>query len=215
MQVEQSQMSRSQSEIASNAFRRQLVLGQSSKMDLIFPLVDNLAQHTKLPFILTTLVTVYFYLQVIYTSLWPVSAFWDGAGQIGDILDIFREIFWFIGTRPPQSRLLIVLLVLAALFVISFGIILIALYRFKTAHRFETWLLYCARIVLEVIAPVLFHPAAALTGSSIQRLDKFMAKHMTEETEKSDQIFPFMLIEHLIQNSTNIHIAQPTSFAWL
>ena len=51
--------------------------------------------------------------------------------------------------------------------------------------------------------------------SSIQRLDKFMAKHMTEETEKSDQIFPFMLIEHLIQNSTNIHIAQPTSFAWL
>ena len=170
MQVEQSQMSRSQSEIASNAFRRQLVLGQSSKMDLIFPLVDNLAQHTKLPFILTTLVTVYFYLQVIYTSLWPVSAFWDGAGQIGDILDIFREIFWFIGTRPPQSRLLIVLLVLAALFVISFGIILIALYRFKTAHRFETWLLYCARIVLEVIAPVLFHPAAALTGSSIQRL---------------------------------------------
>ena len=46
-------------------------------------------------------------------------------------------------------------------------------------------------------------------------IDKLAAIHMTEETEKCDDVFPFMFIEHLIDNSKNVLSAQPIGFAWI
>ncbi|OHT12312.1 hypothetical protein TRFO_17893 [Tritrichomonas foetus] len=39
--------------------------------------------------------------------------------------------------------------------------------------------------------------------------------NMTEETDKCDDIFPFKLLEHLIDNSWNVLKAQPIAFAWV
>ncbi|OHT07285.1 hypothetical protein TRFO_24625 [Tritrichomonas foetus] len=62
-------------------------------------------------------------------------------------------------------------------------------------------------------SPILRRAAAIL--SSMTRLDKIASVHMTEETDKCDDVFPFMLMDHLIQNSSNVMNAQPVGYAWI
>lgn len=47
------------------------------------------------------------------------------------------------------------------------------------------------------------------------RNDRAASIHMTEETEKTDGVFPLMLLDHMIDSSQNVLMAQPLGFAWL
>ncbi|OHS93112.1 hypothetical protein TRFO_40582 [Tritrichomonas foetus] len=236
MQVEQSQIStRSASSANQNTgFRRKVALGQVSFIDIVFPLMDNIMQHTRFPFILTSFVALFFYLQVVFSALWPVSKFWNfqtpnmteskthalalavqnlpkidhlsnftdltktnismknlnesiflGASKLlaheeapvqteqskfAKIFNIVQIVFWFTEHNPTRSYLTYELVVLAVITVICWGFIGYSLFRYHSLHRFEKWLLYATRAILEVAAPILFHPAAAFTGSAIKLL---------------------------------------------
>ena len=170
MQVDQSQISRSTSDGGSNGLRRKIVLGQSSKIDIVFPLVDNITQHTQFPLIISSFISIFFYLQVLFSAIWPVSSFWSREGTFGKAFNILQIIFWFTEVDATKDYLTILIIILAAILVLAYGFIIFSLYRFKTLHRFEKWNLYPSRFILEAIAPIMFHPAAAFTGASLKLL---------------------------------------------
>ncbi|OHT02589.1 Adenylate and Guanylate cyclase catalytic domain containing protein [Tritrichomonas foetus] len=142
-------------------------------IDMVFPLMDNVAQHTKFPVLVTSLIADYFYLQVIFSSLWPVCFFWSSENLspiFFKIFNILQIIFWFVEANPTKSYLTYEFIILVIICIISYGFLGYALLRYRKVHRFEKWLLYPARIVLEVVSPIMFHPAAAFTGASIKYL---------------------------------------------
>ena len=47
------------------------------------------------------------------------------------------------------------------------------------------------------------------------KIEKISTMAMTEETEKCDDVFPFQVMEHLIENSWNVVKAQPIACGWV
>lgn len=48
-----------------------------------------------------------------------------------------------------------------------------------------------------------------------QKIELISSMAMTEETEKCDEVFPFLVMDHLIENSTNVLNAQPIGCGWV
>lgn len=170
-QVDNSQISRSTSEAVNTGFRRKLALGQVSKLDFVFPLMDNICQHTSLSSLISTLVVLFFYCQLLLTSLWPVTVYWENEGiEAADEMSYVRTVFWFTKRQADTQYLMIGTIVVCLICAICYGWLIFVLANYKRTHRFEKWGLYPARWAIEIISPIMFHPSAALAGAAIVRL---------------------------------------------
>ena len=165
--VDNSQISRSTSEAVNTGFRRKLALGQVSKIDFVFPLVDNICQHTSLSSLISTLVVLFVYCQLMLTSLWPVTVYWENEGlAAADEMSIVRTVLWFTERQASVEYIMIGTIVVGIVCVVCYGWLIFVLSNYNRTHRFEKWALYPARWAIEIISPIMFHPSAALAGAA-------------------------------------------------
>jgi len=168
--VDNSAISKSTSE-NNNAVRKSLLQGKSSSFDRVFPLVDQIAHHTDIPSEIYIFISNFFYLQVLFSALWPLHQFYDSANStITSTLAVLSKVFWLLDVNYDLSYLTMMLVIVASLFFLAAGWIIFELVYYSRHHRFMVWTLYVSRLISDVISPLMLHPAAAFTGASFHML---------------------------------------------
>lgn len=103
--VESSEISRSQSEINSEAGKSSLIHGTTTKLDSLFHVYDQICNKSNLPSFVYIISAIYLYYQVFFASLYPFNKYWmivnekrEQYGSNSKIIRIFgilEEISWF------------------------------------------------------------------------------------------------------------------------
>ena len=171
---EQSAISRS-SQSEQSASSQALIAGRSSKLDMIFPLYDQMYQSSHIPRLVLGFVAIFFYCQCVYAALWPEHQFWDQYPRttlIGEIMYYLNYIFLFQNrhVNPGGVEHLTIFLVLFLLVLVCYLWVGGLLFYWQRNHRLPVWTLYPARLVTEVIPPLVLHPASAFAGESFKEL---------------------------------------------
>lgn len=160
-------LSRSINENGNMGIRHLLIQGRYYKIDILFPLFDQMVQLIKLPSFLSTFFTIFFSFQMLIFSCWPIGDFW---GDDTTPLSIITLVFWFVRTPPKRTSLIVIFVIHVALFFVTFfwfcGLVIFYLRNL----RFFTWGLYLTRFILECLYPLLVCSCSSLVGSSIYML---------------------------------------------
>ena len=150
--------------------RSLLIQGKFSRIDILFPLFDQMAQLTKIPSAVSPIFGFYYGLQTIFSCFWANTIYWTDNSSDKSIMSTLTQVFWFISTPPSEFNFLIhfiILLIIALFLVIYFGGVI---WFYRRNLRFRTWALYVSRYAIECFVPILLYPSAALFGSSIHLL---------------------------------------------
>ena len=57
--------------------RSLLIQGKYSRIDILFPLFDQMAQLTKIPSAVSPIFGLYYGLQTIFSCFWPNTIYWE------------------------------------------------------------------------------------------------------------------------------------------
>ena len=160
--------SRSTNDNGNTGIRHLLIQGRYSKVDILFPLFDQMVQLTRIPTVITSIFAAYFGLSMLIFSFWPICGFWTRSSS--DSLKYFTLIFWFIETPPTEMSLIIVFVILVVIFCAIFFWFLGLVLFYMRNLRFFTWGLYVSRFILECLTPILVCSSSACLGASVWML---------------------------------------------
>ncbi|OHT15458.1 Adenylate and Guanylate cyclase catalytic domain containing protein [Tritrichomonas foetus] len=160
-------VSRSLNDNGNTGIRHLLIHGRYSKVDVLFPLFDQMVQLTRLPTFLTSIFAIFLGFQFTIFSFWPIGKYWEDKDTP---ISYITLIFWFVSTPPAKTSLIIIFVILVVLFCMIFfwffGLVMFYLRNL----RFFTWGLYLCRFILECLCPTLVCSSSALVGASIWML---------------------------------------------
>lgn len=143
-----------------------------SKLELLYPLYDQIIQFATLPSALVTLCAICTYLQIIFTALWANDTFYNQEIEYKDISDKFLKYgcwaLWWIpkGTTFEQYRNSFIGCLIAVVIVAAFMIIIIS--NFSRTRKFIKWTLYPMNFFFTCLSQMMIHPLAALIGGGIK-----------------------------------------------
>ena len=162
--VDQSQMSRSATESTEVKQAAEL---RKSKLDIIFPLFDQMNSVVRIPGIIYKIGTLFFYLQTLTVSLWPQSPYYTSASASElSALRYFMLIFWFTDINDYVGSILPSFAAVAVVTVLTLLIIIFQLHYYSTRRSFMKWSLYLTKLFLDFVAPILIIPAAGVIATS-------------------------------------------------
>ena len=93
--LESSQFSKSMTETADGK-RKDLISGKQEKIDILFPLFDQISLQVKFPSIIGRIFQTCFYMQSVLVSFWFFSRFYkDLSGYQEKLCRTLTLIFWF------------------------------------------------------------------------------------------------------------------------
>lgn len=179
--VESSVVSRSQSETNADKGKMQLALGTTTKLDSIFPILDQVCIKTRLPIILYIFSAIYLYYQVIFASLYPINKYWydvfndtkifPSNTKVTSIFSCMEKVAFFftIEKERIETNLLIPIIIFASFF--AFSVFLMIFEKFGISHHKIRKLIYnIIRFAIDIVSPVMLIPAGAVFGTSIRNL---------------------------------------------
>lgn len=179
--VESSVVSRSQSETNADKGKMQLALGTTTKLDSIFPLLDQVCIKTRLPIILYIFSAIYLYYQVIFASLYPINKYWydvfndtkifPSNTKVTSIFSCMEKVAFFftIEKERIETNLLIPIIIFASFF--AFSVFLMIFEKFGISHHKIRKLIYhIIRFAIDIVSPVMLIPTGAVFGTSIRNL---------------------------------------------
>ena len=189
--VESSVMSHSQSEGNSQRGKSQLLQGTTTKLDKIFPLLDQLCLKSHVTKIFYYLSAIYLYYQVFFSSLYPFNKFWfviheDGSKYIANsnIVKtniILENIAWFFHVEDENSNLTqeransetnllppaIIMIIIFAISLFNLSVQMFGLHRLHLLRKINFYLI---RFIIDIISPIMIIPTSAFVGISIRNL---------------------------------------------
>ncbi|KAK8857945.1 hypothetical protein M9Y10_013044 [Tritrichomonas musculus] len=194
--VEASTISRSISDVSTNANRQLLIAGKTKKFDMIFPLYDQIFQKIDIPPIIYHVMNVFVCFQFILIAFWPFSPFWTEDPKTNTkFLEGLSQGFWL--TRyMPESRgsnrdyiqimfaVILIILVVSILFIVALFI------NYNQNHRFHEWSLYLMKIVTDGLSILLILPSASLFGSCLM----ILIDHNHIETGSTSIFWLFLIL---------------------
>ncbi|OHT12545.1 Adenylate and Guanylate cyclase catalytic domain containing protein [Tritrichomonas foetus] len=147
--------------------RNLLITGKSAKIDILFPMFDQMVQLTKIPTVISTILAIFYFIQTIITSYWPEADAWFDGYHNPKVLSIFTSIFWFIDAPPSHNGFLASFIVNLAFLIITFCWIFGQIFFYEKNLRFSTWGLYITRFILECLMPIFTFSSSVAFGASV------------------------------------------------
>lgn len=180
--VEPSAISQSQSEANNTTGKNQLIHGTTTKLDKLFPVIDQISIKSYFPNFVYFIATFYIYFQVFVSSLYPFNNYWSKVSSdkilfssnsyIDKILTYFEYISYFfhIENDGKEINLTIASILLCAVFAFSiFAISSEQLGAFKL-HALRKMSYYTLRLGFTILSPTILIPISAYFGCSIRNL---------------------------------------------
>ncbi|KAK8850300.1 hypothetical protein M9Y10_018429 [Tritrichomonas musculus] len=147
--------------------RSLLIQGKYSRIDILFPLFDQMAQLTKIPSSVSPIFGFYYALQTIFSCFWPNTIYWSERSSDISTISILSQVFWFLDITPSKINFLVVFFILLVLTILLIIYFIGVLWFYQRNLRFRTWSLYTTRYIIECFIPILLYPSASLFGSAI------------------------------------------------
>ena len=168
--IENSVVSKSATSVTDNN-KQKLLVGRQQKIDILFPLFDQMNTTVKIPTFITFIVAVYVCYQFLLVTIWVKNPFYDVATDYAvATIPIFLEVFWFANTRDYQRTMTINLIIVIVFSVFTFGWLCFQLYYYAAKRSFIKWTLYVTKIIFDIVAPVLIMPTATFISVSFLEL---------------------------------------------
>ena len=166
-EIESSQVSR-QSQSLSSAGNKISISG-TGVFSLVFPLFDQITKLTIMPKIISFIVALFFYCQVIFSATWPYTPFYRVESNVNSrpIISIETKIFWFLNNDLSYQSAYTGIIICLVVFIVILGWFLFIGVFYHLRRRYIKWTLYPTRIIFEVIAPIFLHPVTAACGASL------------------------------------------------
>ncbi|OHT00136.1 hypothetical protein TRFO_08137 [Tritrichomonas foetus] len=179
--VDASAVSVSKSSAVVSRAKSNIYLGTYSWTDHIFPLVDYLFQTTSnppIPSFLVVLMSIFVYIQIALTSIWPAQDFWlyllfSDNTQMISAFKYIMNIFWFLPVTELDIDLTPMFVGLFLVFLFTIASIVFEIGYYQLNHRFAKWSMYIVRFLCHYVTQVMVHPYAAFTGNSLYLLINF------------------------------------------
>lgn len=148
--------------------RHLLIYGKYAKVDIFFPLFDQMVQLCKIPTVLSAIFHAFYILQLLSTSFWLRSRSWhDYPDANSNPLSIISSIFLFINSPPSYSGLLTVFILNLLFFVFSFICFFVQVFFYLQNLRFFVWALYISKFIIECLSSIFTITSAASFGASL------------------------------------------------
>ncbi|OHT12376.1 Adenylate and Guanylate cyclase catalytic domain containing protein [Tritrichomonas foetus] len=125
-----------------------------------------------MPKFITFLVALFFYCQIIFSSIWPYTAFFRLETNVNSnvVIGYETQIFWFLNHEISFESSYASFLTCLVVFIICFAWFLFIATFYHLRRRYMKWTLYPTRVIIEIIAPIFLHPSTAAAGSALLTL---------------------------------------------
>ena len=168
--MESSQISKSMTETIDGR-KNSLLIGQQEKVDIIFPLFDQIALYARFPEFLPIIFQMFFYVQSVMTSLWLFSDFYENlSGYRTTLYRYLTLVFWFQDTDDIENSTKYYFIFIALFTAISILILIAQVLIYKARRSFTKWTLYVTSFVISCCPTVLIIPTSAFCGFSFMEL---------------------------------------------
>ena len=119
--IENSVVSKSASSVTNNQYR-DLLVGRQQKIDILFPLFDQMNTIAQLPNFICFLLMIYVFFQLVFVTAWFKSRFYDNSSELSlSIVPIFLEVLWFTNTRDYHGSMVTNLIIVLVFSVLTFS----------------------------------------------------------------------------------------------
>lgn len=190
----------------------------SSQIDQIFPIIDDLLKDIELPTILYIILALYLVIQIYSTSFWPgLSYSIDYTTPAGKILKIIFEVAFMSQLSDDDSDYVITFVILFVLSFLTLIVLLAQVIEYKRKRKLIKWTLYYTKFLLEFVHIILLIPFGNFIG-------KMFGKILNESSPKyigyfaaSIVLFITMLFIQYVQSfffSVTPYIQQTIIFSW-
>ena len=156
-----------------DTYKLSLIQGTTHAVDRLFPVFDQMTQHTCLPNFIHNIIGLIIFVQIITTCAFTFHPIYDDlSGNLAKTVSVFHCISFFIPESPTNTDVMIQFAIIFAL-----SIILLILYSFEIVyfhykHRFIKWTLYVVRFFTEAISPIFMISSSAAVGIG---LDEYLS----------------------------------------
>ena len=150
-----------------SSYRTRLMQGKVELLDQLFPLYDMIFQKGKISPIFYFPFMVWYYVQMLMISFWPITKFWtvnlDSLSL--EILNYLGSIFWFSPNPATEKSVMTLSLVSLCITVVFCILIGIQILNYNFNRNFITQLLWPLRLFSDLIYPVLIIPTTLAIGN--------------------------------------------------
>lgn len=144
---------------------RRIVNGDEHKIDLLFPIFDMIDQRVSFPRFLTSILSTFVYVQMLFTALWPSSKFYiTNAPEMKKIINTWGWIAWFIPQDSSMTYYIICLACCSAIDLILVGLLLYVVIDYRKSRQSHRILLFIVDITMGYICILFQYPLAACIG---------------------------------------------------
>ena len=164
--IETSVVSKSATSATDNQ-KQKLLVGRQQKIDILFPLFDQMNTTVRIPNFITFIVAIYVCYQFLLVTVWVKNPFYDVSTDYAlKTIPIFLQVFWFANTRNYEQTMTINLIVVVVFSLFTFGWLCFQLYYYAAKRTFIKWTLYVTKIIFDIISPILIMPSATFISVS-------------------------------------------------
>lgn len=172
--IEPSVISRSQSEASSSNAKSKLLLGSDSKLETIFPLLDQICQNSQLYLFIYHIGAIYLYFQVIISSFYPFHNYWievNNREKLNSVIEYLEKVTWFFHVaNGKEADLIYPAIINLAIFIVATFFILLEIFGNISHHKIKKISFLIVRFIINIISPVMLIPLSAIVGNSIRNL---------------------------------------------
>ncbi|OHT14492.1 Adenylate and Guanylate cyclase catalytic domain containing protein [Tritrichomonas foetus] len=166
--VESSTLSKSQTSLAGQQQKKDLIEGKTSIIDLIFPMCDEMLKSTYIPKFLYYILFLFITIEIVSVSFWiQLPNFTDTESLAGSILKYFWMISFFSNLEINQSELTTRFVITTIITIIYFSILIIQGLIYHNQRRFIKWTLFLTRFFIEFIPIICLCPLGNFIGQNI------------------------------------------------
>lgn len=170
----ESQVSKSTSSVSQQSRDYvELAKGKMKLLDRVFPLMDQMMQHTKLPSWILSIVAIFMLCQLTFVGFWIYTPqFSRTTGGWTKLYQTLVEIFMFQDATDFTVHNIVGMPVIICIAGFSILWIIFMIYMNSTRYSIQVPYLYISSLILDIIDPILIVPAVyiachGITGLSI------------------------------------------------
>ena len=150
-------------------YRTQLMSGSTEPLDVIFPLFDNVFQQVRISRLLYYPIVIYYFLQLLFISLWPITSFWKKENvdeSTYHVFSILRTVLFFRPENVTEKSIIITILVLLGVNIIALSCLTTQLFYYKIHRSFLKFANYPIKLFGDVIMTAICVPTTVAVGNA-------------------------------------------------
>jgi hypothetical protein len=215
--LEPSTLTRSQSNTGS-AQRKDLILGKSSVLDAVFPLIDEMLKFARLPSFFYPLLDVILVTQIACCSFWvqfPGYVEFDTIG--GKILRPILFFTFFSDLSRSTTSFTIRFVITTLVVVLYFGMLILQALIFNQQRRFIRWTLYLTRFFIEFLPVICVFPLGNFIGETFHWMCESMSSMAIIYFAFNLIYLGCFLFAHYLESylfASSVYISNATTSCW-